>query len=161
MIANSSRRAFALAIRRRPGTAQQQHQPQQLMVMMRNMSSEGGTTVPASALAGTDAQINAEALDQIRSRVARQKEIMSHHHGIEEEVGEMWQWVRITWYVAVPVMALSLAYSAIFDEHHHRIEGELPEYMKIRSKEFPWECSDCDLFDGKCWKECREEKKGN
>ena len=46
----------------------------------------------------------------------------------------------------------------IFDEHGHRFEGELPEYMHVRTKEFPWECGDCDLFDLKCWKQCRAEK---
>lgn len=102
--------------------------------------------------------MQAEAAQQIRARVQYQKELMkSKDHG-HEDVAEMWRWVNITFWVGLPICGLSVLYSFFFDEHPHRFDGELPEYMKVRSKEFPWECSDCDFFDLKCWKKCRAEK---
>ena len=41
--------------------------------------------------------------------------------------------------------------------HHEPTPNSLP-YMKKRDKEFPWTCSDCPLFDSKCWEECKAEK---
>lgn len=35
-------------------------------------------------------------------------------------------------------------------EHLHGTPKEVP-YMHIRSKPFPWRCSDCELFNGACW----------
>mmetsp|Transcript_50552 Transcript_50552/g.119612 ORF Transcript_50552/g.119612 Transcript_50552/m.119612 type:complete len:117 (+) Transcript_50552:31-381(+) len=32
-------------------------------------------------------------------------------------------------------------------------------YMDNRKKAFPWVCSDCGLFDGECWKQCKAEGK--
>lgn len=114
-------------------------------------------TVPAM---GSDADMQKQAIEQIRARVNYQKEVMkaqSAAHGPEEDVHEMWRWVNITFFIGAPIVTLSLLYSLLFDEHPHRFEGELPEYMKTRSKEFPWKCGDCDFFDGKCWKKCRAE----
>ena len=39
----------------------------------------------------------------------------------------------------------------------HPHEHDVPEYthMKIRSKPFPWSCPNCELFESKCWAECR------
>lgn len=103
--------------------------------------------------------MQAEAIEQIRARVQYQKELMKvKGHNIEEDVHEMWRWLSITFWVGFPVCFLSAFYSAFFDEHPHRFEGELPEYMVVRNKEFPWECGSCDLFDLKCWKKCRAEK---
>lgn len=108
---------------------------------------------------GTEAEMQAEAIQQIRARVAYQKELAkAHHHPVEEEISEMWRWVHITFWVGIPVVLASTFYSFAFDEHPHRIEEHKPEYMTIRSKEFPWECGECDLFDLKCWKKCRAEK---
>jgi cytochrome c oxidase subunit 6a len=107
---------------------------------------------------GTQAQMEAEALQQIKARIAYQKEIMKSQHGLEEEVHEMWRWVNITFWVALPIVAVSCLYSFVFDEHHHRESGPLPEYMVIRNKEYPWQCDACDLFDMKCWKKCKAEK---
>ena len=107
---------------------------------------------------GSEAAMQAEAIEQIRARVAYQKEILAGHHGVEEDVHEMWRWVGLTFMAGIPICVLSVTYTALFDEHHHRHEGPLPEYMSIRSKEFPWECGQCDLFDTACWKKCRAEK---
>ena len=46
-------------------------------------------------------------------------------------------------------------YTYFTNTHDHARSG-LP-YQKIRSKPYPWACSDCALFDGDCWKECRGE----
>lgn len=107
---------------------------------------------------GSEAAMQAEALEQLRARVAYQKELMADKHGAEEDIHEMWRWVNITFMVGLPICALSVAYTFIFDEHSHRHEGPLPEYMEVRNREFPWECGECDLFDLKCWKKCKAEK---
>jgi len=123
---------------------------------MAAVQRRGAQTVPKY---GSEAEMTAEAVQQIRARVQYQKELMKvKHHPVEEEVAEMWRWVNITFFVGIPICVASFLYSAIFDEHPHRFEGELPEYMHVRSKEFPWECSDCDFFDLKCWKKCRAAK---
>ena len=107
---------------------------------------------------GSEAAMQAEAVEQIRARVAYQKELMAGKHGVEEDVHEMWRWINITFTVGIPICILSVAYTTFFDEHHHRFDGPLPEYMSVRSKEFPWQCGECDLFDLKCWKKCKAEK---
>lgn len=105
--------------------------------------------------------MKAQAVEQIRARVRYQKHLLdSKHHSLEEELSEMWRWVNITFAVGIPICVASAFYSYFFDVHAHREEGELPEYMKVRSKEYPWECSDCDLFDYPCWRKCRAEKRG-
>lgn len=106
---------------------------------------------------GSEEAMKAQAIEQIRARVRYQKELLAskHHHNDQEE---MWRWLNVTFFVGLPVCLLSCLYTYFFDEHPHRLEDPLPEYMAIRSKEFPWECGECDLFDLKCWKKCRAEK---
>lgn len=136
---------------------------QSLRVASRLVARQGATfmqrrsaqTVPKL---GTEAAMTAEAVEQIRARVAYQKELMAGKHGVEEEMEEMFRWIKITFAVGIPICILSSAYTLFFDEHPHRFEGPLPEYMAIRKKEFPWECGECDLLDLKCWKKCRAEK---
>mmetsp|Transcript_15956 Transcript_15956/g.20851 ORF Transcript_15956/g.20851 Transcript_15956/m.20851 type:complete len:142 (-) Transcript_15956:100-525(-) len=109
---------------------------------------------------GTEAEMQMESVQQIRARIAYQKEMMKGKHGTAEDIHEMERWIQLTFMVALPICVMSYIYSfAIDNEHPHRIEGALPEYMAIRSKEFPWnECDDCDFLDGACWKKCRAEK---
>jgi cytochrome c oxidase subunit 6a len=112
-------------------------------------------TVPAL---GTDEEMQAQAIEQIRARVNYQKELLAAQDHGHDDTDEMWRWLNITFWIGLPITLASCLYSALFDEHVHRYEGEMPEYMRIRTKEFPWECSDCDLFDRECWKKCRAEK---
>ena len=102
-----------------------------------------------------------EALEQLRARLAYQKELKAKHtgHTHAEEVEEMWKWVKISLAIGFPITAISLAKDIIFPDHHHPPKGPLPDYMKIRNKSFPWECEDCALFDQECWNECKAEKK--
>jgi cytochrome c oxidase subunit 6a len=99
-----------------------------------------------------------EAIEHLKARLSKQKEIEKGNHiPHEEEMIEMAKWIKISFIVAVPVCVLSVA-KDMFLDHPHRKEGPEPDYMRIRKKEFPWECSDCELFNGDCWKKCREEK---
>jgi cytochrome c oxidase subunit 6a len=110
---------------------------------------------------GTEEQMKAEALEQIKARVAYQKELMrgkDPKHQVEEEIHEMYKWVKVTFMFGLPICVASLIFSFATEEHAHRPEGALPEYLAIRKKEFPWECGDCALFDLDCWKKCRAEK---
>ena len=102
--------------------------------------------------------MQAQTIEQIRARVEYQKKLIAAQDHGHDDNEEMWRWVNITFWVALPVCFISGLFTLLFDEHGHRIEGELPEYMKIRNKEYPWECGDCNLFDGPCWKKCRAEK---
>jgi cytochrome c oxidase subunit 6a len=106
--------------------------------------------------------MEAEAIAQLRARVRRQKEIKDAvHHSEEEEVAEMWKWIKISAVVAAPVCVLSILKDVFLIEHAHRKHGTMPDYMEIQVKEFPWECENCALFDLECWKKCREERAGN
>jgi len=112
-------------------------------------------TVPRLA---SEEEMKKEVVAQLKARIARQKEIESGHHSHAEEVAEMNRWIKISIIVALPGCVLLLVKDKLFEEHAHRPEGPLPDYMKIRTKEYPWECEDCNLFDSKCWKQCEEEK---
>jgi len=100
-----------------------------------------------------------ESVEILKARIAKQKEIESGKHvSHEEEVSEMFKWIKISFIVALPVCVLSVAKDVFLVEHPHRRPGPEPDYMRIRKKEFPWECEDCELFEGACWKKCREER---
>ena len=120
------------------------------------MQRRSNQTVPKL---GTPAEMEAEAIAHLRARVRRQKEIMdATEHSMEEEVAEMWKWIKISFVVAAPVCVLSIAKDVLFVDHVHRPHGPLPDYMAIQVKEFPWECETCALFDLECWKKCRAEQ---
>jgi len=109
---------------------------------------------------GTEAEMQAEAVEQIRARIAYQKEVMAAnpHKSHDEEWDELWLWIKISLFVGGPGTFLMMGKDAIIEEHHHRPDGPMPEYMNIRAKEFPWECDQCPLFDLDCWKKCRADK---
>eukprot|EP00934_Nitzschia_sp_Nitz4_P003454 Nitzschia sp. Nitz4//scaffold44_size153857//107386//107979//NITZ4_002735-RA/size153857-processed-gene-0.108-mRNA-1//-1//CDS//3329552199//3444//frame0 len=117
-------------------------------------------TVVTVPKVGTQEAMEAEAISQIRARLAYQKEILAKnpHKSHEEEWAELWNWIKISIFVCAPIVTFAVTKDLLFEEHHHRHEGTLPEYMGIRSKDFPWECGQCDLFDLACWKKCRAEK---
>ena len=62
------------------------------------------------------------------------------------------------WMVGLPICTIKGLSDVVLHHEHHADEGEHPDYMKIRNKEYSWECSDCNLFDGACWEKCRAEK---
>jgi cytochrome c oxidase subunit 6a len=100
-----------------------------------------------------------EAIEHLKARLSKQKEIEKGNYiSHEEEIAEMVKWVKISVIVAAPVCVLTVAKDLLLIDHPHRKHGPEPDYMRIRNKEFPWECSDCELFNGPCWKKCREEK---
>ncbi len=109
---------------------------------------------------GSEDFMKSDMLSQLRARLAYQKELKSKagEHNHEEHVAEMLKWVKISFVVAMPICAVSCAKDILFGHHDHGHEGLNPEYMKIRTKQFPWECEDCELFNGKCWEACRAEK---
>jgi cytochrome c oxidase subunit 6a len=116
-------------------------------------------TVPRFA---TEEEMKKEANNQLKARLARQKEIESGNHvSHAEEVAEMNKWIKISIMVAFPVCILSVAKDLLLVEHAHRKHGPEPDYMKIRNKAFPWECEDCELFNNECWKKCRGESTGD
>ena len=99
-----------------------------------------------------------EAIEHLKARISKQKEIEKGNFVSEaEEYAEMMKWIKISFIVGFPVCILSVVKDQ-FLHHPHRQEGPEPDYMRIRNKEFPWECEDCELFNGECWKKCREEK---
>jgi len=100
-----------------------------------------------------------EAIEQIRTRIAKQKAIEAGTHiSHAEEEAEMWKWIKITFAVAIPICVLSVFKDTFLIEHPHRKHEPEPDYMRIRNKPFPWECDDCELFNNECWAKCRAEK---
>ena len=57
----------------------------------------------------------------------------------------------------IGLSAVVTVYNVMTHSHDHP-RDDLP-YQKIRNRPFPWTCSNCDLFDFPCWKECRENRK--
>ena len=122
------------------------------------LQRRSASTVPRY---GSEDAMKKEALEQIRARLAYQKELKSSRggHSHAEEIDEMWKWVKISFVVALPICAISALKDILFEEHGHgHSHGPMPDYMKIRTKAFPWECEDCTLFDTECWAACRAEK---
>jgi cytochrome c oxidase subunit 6a len=109
---------------------------------------------------GTKEEMEAEAVAQIRARLAYQKEIAAAnpHKSFDEEWHEMWNWIKISFFICVPLSVLMVVKDQVLIEHEHRPHGPLPDYMGIRNKEFPWECDQCDIFDLPCWEKCRAAK---
>jgi len=108
---------------------------------------------------GSEEEMKQEVIAQLRARIARQKEIEKAVHKSEaEELDEMWKWVKISLLIAGPVCVLTSLKDILTIEHEHRKPGPEPDYMKIRTKPFPWECEDCELFNRECWAKCRAEK---
>ena len=137
--------------------AAQRARPMAKTLGIRSTQRRSAQTVPRL---GTEEQMKAEALEQIKARIAYQKALMKDKgHQADEEIHEMYKWIKVTFMVGLPICVVSFVYSFAAEEHHHRPEGALPEYMAVRHKEFPWECGDCALFDLHCWKKCRAEKK--
>jgi hypothetical protein len=56
----------------------------------------------------------------------------------------------------IGLSTLLTVYNIVAHDHDHARHG-LP-YQKIRAKPYPWACSDCNLFEGDCWKECKANK---
>eukprot|EP00635_Sarcinochrysidales_sp_CCMP3193_P002573 CAMPEP_0118919706 /NCGR_PEP_ID=MMETSP1166-20130328/18695_1 /TAXON_ID=1104430 /ORGANISM="Chrysoreinhardia sp, Strain CCMP3193" /LENGTH=112 /DNA_ID=CAMNT_0006860235 /DNA_START=30 /DNA_END=368 /DNA_ORIENTATION=+ len=79
-------------------------------------------------------------------------------HDAAEAAAEMVRWEKFS-YVAFGVSGLFGLYMAYVEYQHskHPHEVHKPEmsHLKIRSKEYPWRCPDCNLFDLKCWRECK------
>ena len=103
--------------------------------------------------------MKSEALEQIKARIAYQKELAANSggHSHEEEVVEMWKWVWISFMVGFPICVASSVKDVLFEEHHGHDDSPKPDYMAIRNKAYPWQCEDCALFDAACWKKCRTE----
>merc|ERR1711862_867082 len=76
-----------------------------LRVASRNTSVRGVQTVPS---AGSQDSMQAEILAQVEARIAKQKEIYkATHKSMDEEVDEMWKWIKISFIVAFPICVLS------------------------------------------------------
>jgi len=77
----------------------------------------------------------------------------AQHHA---ETAAMWKKVSM---VAIPaaglLMVVNLGIHFTHEEHH--VDTPAYSYLRFRKKAFPWGCSDCALFDGECWKKCKEE----
>ena len=85
----------------------------------------------------------------------------------ETAAHSMQQWKKASIYIGLPLCVLLSVVNAgiLATSGHAHNPGDdrstpLPSYMRIRNKPFPWECDDCALFDGHCWEECRNKKKG-
>jgi hypothetical protein len=83
------------------------------------------------------------------------KRMLSGHGNADEVRAEVSKWKKTTIGMVVLSTLFGL-YNIAAHDHEHPHNG-LP-YQHIRSKPYPWICSDCNLFDGACWDECRAAK---
>ncbi|KAJ1428061.1 hypothetical protein B484DRAFT_394961 [Ochromonadaceae sp. CCMP2298] len=81
------------------------------------------------------------------------RRMMSGGHSEEEAAAEVGRWYKMT-IVMVGLSCGLVVYNIVAHDHEHVRTG-LP-YQRFRSKPYPWSCPDCNLFDGACWKECRD-----
>eukprot|EP00512_Aurantiochytrium_limacinum_P001504 CAMPEP_0171490120 /NCGR_PEP_ID=MMETSP0958-20121227/3131_1 /TAXON_ID=87120 /ORGANISM="Aurantiochytrium limacinum, Strain ATCCMYA-1381" /LENGTH=92 /DNA_ID=CAMNT_0012023399 /DNA_START=266 /DNA_END=544 /DNA_ORIENTATION=+ len=89
------------------------------------------------------------------TRVARRGFSADSHQAHHEAT--MKQWEKVT-KMAIPFIGV-LATVNLFihmSHGHHEVEKKML-YQNIEKKAFPWKCSHCALFDGECWKKCKEE----
>ena len=82
----------------------------------------------------------------------------SHTHTAEEV--EKWRKVSIAATGIVIVMSIKEMVDMAGGHHGAHSDKPLPDYMQIRAKPFPWECSSCSLFDTECFKKCKAERAG-
>mmetsp|Transcript_34301 Transcript_34301/g.80463 ORF Transcript_34301/g.80463 Transcript_34301/m.80463 type:complete len:106 (-) Transcript_34301:207-524(-) len=76
----------------------------------------------------------------------------------EEATKLMGTWKTISAVGFVATVAIGgFVYSQSVHEHFD-FEKNKFHYMHVRNKQFPWSCSDCNLFDSKCWAEARAAK---
>ena len=107
---------------------------------------------------GSAEEMKAQSIEQIRIRVNHQKALLAAQDHGHDDAEEMFKWAKYSFMIGMPICALSLTYSIVMEDHPHRHEGPEPAYMKVRIKEFPWRCPDCDLLDYACWDACKAEK---
>ena len=74
---------------------------------------------------------------------------------------EMAQWRTYSYGIVGFSSLLTIGIFATMDDSHGHPKENPYSYEKIRTKPYPWECSNCNLFDGHCWEECRKKKAGN
>jgi len=87
-------------------------------------------------------------------KMAKSVRSMSGHGATEEQlIAETKKWKQGTFAMIGLCFAVA-GYNLLFYHHDHRGRDDLT-YMNIRTKPFPWECSDCAYFDQKCWRKCR------
>ena len=74
----------------------------------------------------------------------------------EEHVKTMLFWKKVS-YACFPVLAVVGAYNIyVVNAHGHPHRSEIDyDHLRFRKKPYPWECSDCNLFDRKCHRDCK------
>jgi len=86
--------------------------------------------------------------------------------GQAEAANLMAKWKKYSLYVGIPVstalFVVNMGLLATGDHIHNPADlgVEMPSYMKIRTKPYPWSCPDCNLFDGHCWDKCKGKVRG-
>uniref|UniRef100_A0A7S2G097 Uncharacterized protein n=1 Tax=Octactis speculum TaxID=3111310 RepID=A0A7S2G097_9STRA len=82
---------------------------------------------------------------------------MSGGHCPVQAEADMNNWIKIS-VVAIGGVSVAGVVIGYLESQHHHHEAPPRSFKKIRAKPYPWECSDCTLFDLECWKECRANK---
>eukprot|EP00298_Acanthocystis_sp_HF-20_P001714 c12148_g1_i1.p1 GENE.c12148_g1_i1~~c12148_g1_i1.p1 ORF type:complete len:127 (+),score=33.32 c12148_g1_i1:42-383(+) len=78
------------------------------------------------------------------------------NYGPPEEMEEAKKWKYIS--AAGFIFVGGYFYKEMSSEHPH-VHEKPAAYKKIRAKQYPWEASDCNLFDIECKKAFYEAKK--
>mmetsp|Transcript_6472 Transcript_6472/g.8772 ORF Transcript_6472/g.8772 Transcript_6472/m.8772 type:complete len:123 (+) Transcript_6472:86-454(+) len=95
---------------------------------------------------------------QRSSNVLRLSRRFMGGHAADHEA-EMIKWKKMSQGMAGAIGVVTVLTVIQHSMHHHdehEDETPPPPYMKIRSKPYPWQCTDCDFFDSKCHAECKE-----
>lgn len=75
-----------------------------------------------------------------------------------EAAVEMGKWTKYS-YGAIAFCGCLTTYIGFIEYQHfahpHHVEDIAYSHKKIRSKPYPWDCADCNLFEPKCFADCK------
>mmetsp|Transcript_11850 Transcript_11850/g.10731 ORF Transcript_11850/g.10731 Transcript_11850/m.10731 type:complete len:108 (+) Transcript_11850:46-369(+) len=93
----------------------------------------------------------------VRSNIIKSKFVRNFSgHSADDARKEVVRWFQIS-IGMVSFSALALAYILATDVHVHQ---DKPDLYVTNNKPYPWECPECNLFDSKCWSNCKAKAKG-
>ena len=81
---------------------------------------------------------------------------------VNDAAEEVEKWKKISIGATGLVVLMSLKeFVGLASHGHDHDDHPKPDYMRVRTKPFPWECSDCSLFDTDCFNKCKAERRAS
>ncbi|KAG5191924.1 hypothetical protein JKP88DRAFT_217125 [Tribonema minus] len=112
----------------------------------------------AFLLAGSSTRAAAVLRPAFRKANTAGKRSMSAGASVEEAEAEAEAWKKYSALFFGLVAVFSVKAASDHMAHHDHHDEDAPHYshMRVRSKPYPWQCSDCNFIDPECYKKCKE-----